>query len=67
MQPLYKITMVIWAPNADDIAVDMKDRPHHCAKLETELVSNPVLDPDWPQDVVFRDGDFYVPDERNMS
>ena len=59
--------MVIWAPNADDVAVDMKDRPHHCSKLETELVANPPLDPDWNPEVDFRDGDFYVLDERNMS
>lgn len=68
MPPLYKTVVVVWTPTPDvEVGVKDLDKPSYCAKNSTELVAEPLLDPDWDPDVVFIDGDFHVLDERNKS
>jgi hypothetical protein len=68
MPPLYKTTVVVWSPSPDaQVTRKDLDKPTYCAKYTTEIVVNPVLDPDWDPSVEFVNGDFHCLDERKVS
>lgn len=68
MLPLYKTTIVVWTPTPDPVygRPDL-DLPSYCSKNQTELVTDPATDPDWDLNVVFIDGDFQTPSEKDRS
>lgn len=68
MPPLYKTTVIVWTPTPDaEVGVRDVDKPSYCSKNTTELVSEPLLDPEWDPDVEYANGDFHLHDERNRA
>lgn len=68
MIPLYKTVVVVWTPTPDaEVGVRDVDKPSYCSKNTVVLVADPLLDPDWDPEVVFKDGDFHLPEKENTA